>query len=287
MFAYYFYERNINITMKKYAKIIFTFLLLLLLPVLLLKGSTAAEGVRQGLNLAYRRVLPALFPAMVVCGMIGELSEYIPLPTAWTVWLTSHLCGFPLGIKTLVRTYQRGLLPKEQTVRLSACCANASPAFLVVYAGEKLLGDSGEGVLLLMGQTLISLLIGLLGGAFKNTVPPPTEDKKLLSAMASGFSGAALGALTLTGYITFFAMLAALLQGFPYFDYLYGFLELTGGLRGGLLLAAAMIGFSGCSVLLQNAAYLAEEQLPILPMVAGKCVYAVGMPLFCGIVKLF
>ena len=287
MFTYYFYERNINITMKKYAKIIFTFLLLLLLPILLLKGSLAAEGVRQGLNLAYRRVLPALFPAMVVCGMIGELSEYIPLPTGWTVWLTSHLCGFPLGIKTLTRTYQRGLLSKGQTVRLSACCANASPAFLVVYAGEKLLGSTQEGILLLASQTLISLLIGLVNGAFKNNPPPPPENKRLLTVVANSFSGAAMGGLILTGYITFFAMLAALLQSLPHFEYLYGFLELTGGLRGGLYIAAAMIGFSGCSVLLQNAAYLTEERLPLYPMMIGKCIYAVGMPLLCGILKIF
>ncbi len=287
VFAYYFYERNINITMKKYAKMIFTFLLLLLLPLILLKGSLAAAGVQRGLSLAYRRVLPALFPAMVVCGMIGELSEYIPLPTAWTVWLTSHLCGFPLGIKTLTRIYHRGLLSKEQTVRLSACCANASPAFLVVYAGEKLLGNTRDGFLLLVGQTLISLLIGLVSGAFKITVPPPPEEKNLLSVVASSFSGAAIGGLTLTGYVTFFAMLAALLEKLPNFTYLYGFLELTGGLRGGFYLAAAMIGFSGCAVLLQNAAYLAEERLPILPMVGGKCVYTVGMPLICAILKLF
>ncbi len=272
--------------MKKYAKIIFTFLLLLMLPFLLLEGSRAGEGVRQGLNLAYRAVLPALFPAMVVCGMIGELSEYIPLPTAWTVWLTSHLCGFPLGIRTLTRTYHRGLLSRQQAVRLSACCANASPAFLVVYVGGKVLGNTREGVLLLIGQTLISLTIGIANGALKITAPPLAEEKSLLSVTASSVSGAVLGGLTLTGYITFFSMIAALAKELPFFSYLYGFLELTGGIRGSFLLAAAMVGFSGCSVLLQNAAFLAEEKLPILPLVLGKFIYALGLPLLSAILKL-
>lgn len=273
--------------MKKYAKMIFTFSLLLLLPLLLLEGSRAGEGVRQGLALSYRAVLPALFPAMVVCGMIGELAEYITLPPAWTLWLTSHLCGFPLGIKTLARAYHRGLLSKEQTLRLSACCANASPAFLILYAGQKILGSTRDGIILLISQTLVSLLLGIATGALRITPPPPPEEKSLLSVAASSFSGAALGGLTLCGYITFFAMLAALLQEIPFFSYIYGFLELTGGLRGGFLLAAAMIGFSGCSVLLQNAAFLAEERLSVLPLLLGKAVYTLALPLLGTILREF
>ncbi len=273
--------------MKKYVKTVFTFLLLFLLPILLLEGSCAAEGVRQGLTLAYRAVLPALFPAMMVCGIIGELSEYIPLPTAWTVWLTSHLCGFPLGIRTLTRTYQRGLLSRRQTIRLSACCANASPAFLVVYVGGKILESERAGVFLLIGQLLISLIIGLSNGAFKRTPPPQPEDKSIISVIVDGFSNAAHGGLILTGYITFFSMIAALLQDIPSFRYIYGFLELTGGIRGGLLTAAAMVGFSGCSAILQNAAFLADAKLPIAPMIIGKCIYGLSIPVICVILTEF
>ncbi len=273
--------------MKKYTKIIFTFLLLFLLPLLLLKGSAAGEGVRQGLNLAYRTVLPSLFPAMVISGIIGELSEYIPLPTAWTVWITSHLCGFPLGIRTLTRTYQRGLLTKEQTIRLSACSANASPAFLILYAGEKILGSFRAGLLLYFSQLLISFMIGLLNGSFKVKPTPLPEEKSLIFAIVNGFSGAAVGSVTLTGYITFFAMVAFILKDFPFTPYLYGFLEITGGLRGGYYLSGAMVGFSGCAVLLQNASYLSEAQLPILPMLVGKCIYTLGIPLIGIIINLF
>lgn len=273
--------------MKKYAKIIFTFLLLLLLPLLLLKGTAAGEGVRHGLNLAYRTILPSLFPVMVLSGIIGELSEYIPLPTPWTVWISSHLCGFPLGIRTLTRTYQRGLLTKEQTVRLSACTANASPAFLILYAGEKILGSFRNGLLLYFSQLLVSFLIGLLNGSFKVKPSSLPEEKTLIFAIVNGFSGAALGAVTLTGYITFFAMVAQLIKEFSFTPYLYGFLELTGGIRGGFYLAGAMVGFSGCAVLLQNAAYLNEAALPITPMLIGKCIYTIGIPLIGFLINLF
>jgi hypothetical protein len=100
---YYFYAQSILFNMKKYWMTLFTLLLLSALPMLLLFGAQAGEGVRQGLQLAYRAVLPALFPAAVVCGILSEMMEYIPLPPAFTLWITSHLCGFPLGIKTTVR----------------------------------------------------------------------------------------------------------------------------------------------------------------------------------------
>lgn len=276
--------------MKKYGKIILTFLLLLLLPLLLIKGSAAAQGVRQGLELAYHSILPALFPAMVLCGMIGELAEHLPLPVGWTFWLTSHLCGFPLGIRTLVRGYHRGLLTREQTLKLSACCANASPAFLIIYIGKTVLGSIKAGILLFLGQLMISFTAGMINGSFKKSLTLPPQDQPLLTVAANSVATAALGSLTLTGYITFFAVVAALCRDLPYFCYYYGFLELTGGLtvlppvKGQILLAAAMSGFSGFSVLLQNAAYLAEAQLPTKQLILGKAIYAVGLPFaVCGL----
>ena len=157
----------------------------------------------------------------------------------------------------------------------------------MVYAGKKILGSFKAGVFLFISQLLISFFIGLFSGAFKITPAPPPDEKSLLGAIVDSLSAASLGGLTLTGYITFFAMLASLLNGFPFFEYLYGFLELTGGLRGGFYIAGAMVGFSGCSAILQNAAYLEAADLPILPMLAGKLLYMLGIPIIGMILNLF
>ena len=166
--------------MKKYVLMFFAALLFMTMPVLLLHGGAAGAGVRSGLELAYRSVLPALFPAMVVCGMIGETAEYLPLPPALAIWINGHLCGFPLGIKTLARAYHRGLLTRRQTIRLSACCANASPAFLVLYAGQSVLGSRQEGILLLLGKVMISLGVAVCTGALEDTPTLPAEERPLL-----------------------------------------------------------------------------------------------------------
>lgn len=271
--------------MKKYGKIVFTFFLLILLVLLTVFSNEAGEGVRHGLRLSFSSLLPALFPSMVLCSMIGALAEYIPLPPPITIWITSHLCGFPLGIRTLTQSYHRGLLTKEQTLRLSACCSNASPAFLITYIGKGVLGSTEAGIVLFLGQLTISFLLGLLLNVFHAPLPPKPQDRPLLGIITESIGSASAGGLQLTGYITLFAVVAQLLQKIPLFSYLYPFMEICGGI-GALphgnhsLLVAAAAGFSGLSVLLQNAFFLAEEELSTLPLFFSKCIYATLLPLF-------
>ncbi len=270
--------------MKKIWMTLFTLLLLSALPLLLLYGARAGEGVRQGLQLAYRAVLPALFPAAVVCGILSEMMEYIPLPPTFTLWFTSHLCGFPLGIKTTVRAYQRGIISREQCIKLTVCCANASPSFLITYAGGAVFGNLRAGALLFAGQLFISFVLAIAGGALKGSTAPPLPRPSLIKVLTEGISSAAIGCLGLTGYIALFGALAALCAPIPGFRLWYGFLEISGGLSvlepsiPHFFIGAAMVGFSGLSILLQNATYLIHADLPLLPMLAGKVLYAILLP---------
>lgn len=265
--------------MKKYRNVIFIVLTILAFSLMLAFGQVIGQGVRDGLALAYRSVLPALFPAAVLCAVIGEMVELLPFPPTITLWAQSQLCGFPLGIKTVVRSYQRGLLSREQAIDLSCCCANASPAFLVNYVGIGILGSARAGFLLWSGQLMISFSIALRRGLFKGgrVIPPPPATASRF--LAEGIASAAVGCLHLTGFIAFFSALAAL----PGFNHIHPLLEVTGGISqlksGQLGLSGALIGFSGISVLLQNAGYLIAGDLPSGPMVKSKLFYTISLPL--------
>ena len=270
--------------MKKYGKIIFATLLLLLMLILTGFSPLAAEGVRQGLNLSYRALLPALFPSMVICSMLGELSDQLPFPPSLTVWIASLLCGFPLGIRTLMQGYERGLFTKEEVLRLSCCCSNASPAFLITYIGEGILQNQRDGLRLFLGQLLISFFIGFFLDVFHRGSLPKNSEIKLIRLITESIAAGALGGLQLTGYVTLFATAAALLGALPFFGYLYPFLELCGGISalpqgGRLFWAAAAAGFSGISVFLQNCSYLSKENFSSLPMLFSKLIYAIFLPL--------
>ena len=272
--------------MKKYGKRLFVFLLIVALFYLVGVSKKAAVGVQLGLRTAVGSVLPALFPAMVLSGMVGQLAECLPLPPALTVWLTSHLCGFPLGVRTMTLSYRRGLLSQKQAVGLSAACANASPAFLIGLVGEVVLGSKALGALLFIGQLLLSALFLWISGALRAPLRKEPVDRPLLPVLTTSIAAAAKGGLVLCAYITLFSVLAVLLKGMPGFEYLYGFLEISGGItalprnESTPFWAAAQVGFSGISVFLQNAAYLLEDDLPLWPMLISKMICGLFLPVF-------
>ena len=270
--------------MKKYLKIGFIWLLPLLFPLLMVFGNQASEGIQCGLQLAYQSVLPALFPSAVVCGMLAELLEYLPLSPNRALWITAQLCGFPLGIKSLCRAHQRELIDRKTAIALSACSANASPAFLILYVGGKLFGNIKIGVLLFLGQVFISFSIALFNGALRSCPKALPPEQSLFSVWGGSIGNATSGCLILTGYICLFSAVAAIMNGFSLFRFVYGFLELTGGiakvLPDELFLCSSMVGFSGISVLLQNASFLAQARLPIRPMIYSKIIYGLSLPLF-------
>ncbi len=271
--------------MKKHLKELFVCLLMVGLFYLVAVSKTAGEGVQRGLHTAVCSVLPALFPAMVLSGMVGELAECLPLPPAITVWLTSHLCGFPLGVRTMTLAYSRGLLTDRQAIGLSAACANASPAFLIGFVGRVVLKSSRLGILLFVGQLFLSAMLLLISGAAKGGLHPPPQDKPLLPILTRSIGAAAQGGLTLTAYIALFSVLAALLEGAPGFHHLYGFLEISGGVgtlprnHHTAFWAAAQVGFSGLSVFLQNASFLVQVGLPVKELFWGKIFCGLCMPL--------
>ena len=266
--------------MKKKIKVLAVCLLPFVLAAFLLCGTTIREGVKTGLSLSYTAVLPALFPSMILCGMIGEYTHLIPLPPAITIWLTSQICGFPLGIRLLSRSHRCGLLSRKQTVRLSTCCSNASPAFLILYVGDALLKNRTAGIRLFLGQIIASASIGIALGAFeKSDARSYDPEIPLLTAFCNSVSAAASGCLVLTAYISAFSVFGVFLKERPF---LYALLEITGGLsaidpRKTYLIAAA-VGFSGLSVMMQNSSYLVEEKLSVYPMFLSKIGYMCVLP---------
>jgi hypothetical protein len=264
--------------MKKYLGLILICGGLLFFPLCFFFGTELGEGVRQGLTLTFRSVLPSLFPTAVVCGILGEMLEQFPLPPTQSLWGLSHLCGFPLGIKNIARAYRRGLVDRRSATRLSCCCANASPSFLLLYVGTALLKSIRAGIVLLIAQLILSFLLALASGALQEKSYPPPPQQPLAKVLTEGISSAAMGCLVLSGYIAFFSGVAAL----PLAAHLHPFLEVTGGIIGygasDFYLLTSAVGFSGISVILQNAAELSKAGLSIYPMVAGKILYGIFLP---------
>lgn len=122
-------------------------LFLLLIP-LLMFSSEVTEGARQGLLLWYNSVVPALFPFMVLSGLIvsgGGISQ-IMTPFYWVlhpvlglsregcyVLVSGLLCGYPMGAKTCAEFVNDGRISITEGKYLMAICNHPSPMFILGY----------------------------------------------------------------------------------------------------------------------------------------------------------
>ncbi len=123
------------------------FLFLLLIPMLMF-ASDVTEGARYGLLLWYNSVVPALFPFMVLSGLIvsgGGISQimkpfFLVLHPVWGlsedgcyVLVSGLLCGYPMGAKTCAEFVRDGRISLSEGKFLMAICNHPSPMFLLGF----------------------------------------------------------------------------------------------------------------------------------------------------------
>ena len=106
------------------------------------------EGAKYGLLLWYQSVVPALFPFMVISGLIvGSggipvimapvyqlLHVVLPVSRDGCYVLTAGLlCGYPMGAKTCADFIREGRISATEGQFLMAICNHPSPMFLLGY----------------------------------------------------------------------------------------------------------------------------------------------------------
>lgn len=126
-----------------------TYLLFLCLFVMLIFAPFVTEGAKFGLLLWYTSVVPALFPFMVLSGLLTAsggteilmiplhrlLAPFFPLsPNGTYVWLSGLLCGCPMGAKTCAEYIKNNRITPQEGKFLIAVCNHPSPMFLLGYA---------------------------------------------------------------------------------------------------------------------------------------------------------
>ena len=280
---------------------------LLLCAALLVWFLADAANVRQAafdaLKLCAASVIPALFPFLVVTGLLislgfgawasptlAPLMSLYRLPgTAGSALLLGFLGGYPVGARTAADLYRLGLLTKNETERLLTFCNNANPAFLLSVLGVGVFHSTRAGVWLLLIHILSALLTGLIfrGRDAARTAPP---DVPTLSDTPSGFfpafvdavGNAASAMLRVCAFVVFFSVLVRPLRTWnhPAAAPCVGLLELfsltsmlTPDARG-FVLASLCAGWGGVSALAQTAAVLQHTGLSVRPCLRGKAAQA-------------
>ncbi len=278
---------------------------LLLCAALLLWFLVDAANVRRAasdaLKLCAASVIPALFPFLVVTGLLislgfgalvsptlAPLMSLYRLPgSAGSAVLLGLLGGYPVGARTAADLYRLGLLTKKEAERLLTFCNNANPAFFISVLGNGVFHSTRAGAWLLLIHILSALLTGLVfrgHGDAPRTRPPALRDTppEFFPAFVEAVGNAAPAMLRVCAFVVFFSVLVRPLRDWnsPAAAPCVGALELfslTPMLTpdaSGFVLASLCAGWGGVSALAQTAAVLENTGLSMRPCLRGKAVQA-------------
>lgn len=220
--------------------------------------------VNEGLLLCFSRVIPALFPFMVLSAMIVSSGILTPLSRllaplcrrlfgvggeSGCVWILGLLCGFPVAASSGMELYRKGRIGACELRRLLLFSNNPSISFLLGGVGAALFGDLRIGILLCLVTFLSSLILGVGIRFFAGNAadlpkespkaPAPKEESPSVSLLfCHAVTSSVSALLSVLGFVLFFytltGVLAHILGGAasssPSSALLLGFFEMTGGM---------------------------------------------------------
>lgn len=286
--------------------IIFTVLLGLML-LFLSRARETAELTQEALRLCAASVIPALFPLMVLSSLFVALgcAQVLRRPlspfmrclfrcsgSGGTAFFLGLLGGYPLGARTVGDLLRSGEISRAEAQRLLTFCNNAGPAFIISVAGLRCFGDERAGIALYLIHVLAAVMTGTLCCHFHTpSLPRDTETEAVIyrvpkhpaAAAVECIGGAGITAVQITAFVTFFRVLLQSVHALTRLRHplFLGFAELTcgivalGGSGPDFIMAAALLGWGGCSVHCQTAAVLDGTGLSLRPYLAAKFLHAV------------
>ncbi len=268
----------------------------------LMQGESAADAAREALVLAAVRVIPSLFPYMVITSVIISLDLLSPFyrripterlfglpPSSASVMITGMAGGFPVGAVGACRLCEQGDISRLDAARLCALSLNASPAFILGTVGVMWGKDYAR--FLLSAQIITALTLGVLrrnGGSAAVDAPHgriSVPKQTAAGALCTAISDAAISSVGICGYMVFFKVTSSIIGAVlpqisdivtVIFEFSAG--AAIGAARGGLYgicLTGFAVGFAGFSVFMQTVSLTERAEIPFLPIFIRKLVTGV------------
>ena len=323
-------KQKINLEKLTSGQICFGLFCIFSLLLILRNADVAITYISRGLSLCAKTVIPSLFPFMVISELIvssglgGKLLKVISRPLQRLFRLSSDgccavllgmLCGFPVGARCAVLSYDQGKLSQAEAERILCFSNNPSSAFVITAVGSSLWGNRKFGVALYVAVLTASILTGVFIAHFPQkanarkeeapiepiTAPTPSLAKLFCQAIRS----ATASILLVCAYVLFFSALVGTFHYMPGMQrlpaaakaFLFCLFELSSGVSQATTLAIPMqaallcafaCGWSGISVHCQILSVCDTKRLSLRPYVLSKLLQACITPLLlAAILALF
>lgn len=290
----------------KFRRVLIVCSVLLFMFGLYQNATTVREAFTGAMSNYLHRLLPVLFPFMVISrlcvaqDLLSSLSYVLPLhkifrlpPSAMSVFWLGNLCGFPIGAQLTGILREKNCLTVKEAERLCALSGNVSPAFVVQAIGILLWDDTAFGGFLLGLQFLSCCIFGCILGKKGRTSSQHQYNEMIVSesfgvSICRAITESAAGCVSLFGYIVFFSVLLAVIpvNGIlkliiaSVFEFTAGVEEAAfiGGYAG-LFFTGFSIGWGGLCVLAQITHALGRNDVSLAPFIVCKLFQGV----FCGL----
>lgn len=193
-----------------------------------LAPQTCGQALREGLTLCGGPLLLSLFPFLVVSRLLMQCpgAEILALPFQPAAWLIGvrvpcaarvlcigFLGGFAPAASAAAQAVRSGQLTPRQADALLPACVCSSPSFVILTAGQALLGSTELGILLFLAQTAAGYLTAALlcrcGQQSHETEAPATLPQTEPPRLDKILADSSAVYLKLCGFILYFRMLAA------------------------------------------------------------------------------
>ena len=262
--------------------------LILLFITLLLFSSEVTLGAKQGLLLWYSSIVPALFPFMVLSGMVVSSGEITTVMSPFYrllhpllglsydgcyILITGLLCGYPIGAKTCSEFVLDERITVNEGKYLMAICNHPSPMFLLGYVYPLFADKIPVWLFIFTVYTpiiMIAMIAKLVYPFHTYHALPynPGRIKKCESDADKAILSSIEVLCKIGGYLVIFSIVIALIQNVLPLPkavrlFLIGIMEMTTGIRelsklhpwqNGYLFSVASLTFGGISGIFQTKA---------------------------------
>lgn len=219
---------------KKFVTLFISATVLCLTAAILTFPSHCLAFAANGLNLWFQKMIPTLFPFMVLSGIMIRMnlaSSFMSIlkPVLKPIFrlnanclyaiFMGFLCGFPMGAHVTAQLYERSMVSKKEASLLLAFCNSIGPVYFVSFVIPTIGIDrmlpalfGMYGIPLLYGLFLRYVPYGKKLPVWKEGLPhktgqSKTEELSFLSALDDSVTAAISGITRLGGYMIFFNLL--------------------------------------------------------------------------------
>ena len=241
--------------MKKFIKISLAFTIMILM---LTTPKIVATGVKNGLILWYKGLIPALLPYMI----IGNIVIKSGVATNGVYCIFSGLFfGYPSCAVNSLLMVKEGQLDKNYANFCICAFNNISPAFIIGYVCIGLYNNTNIilptlslfYISLLLSTIIIKLFLFNYADILSDT--SYSQEKSNKNILTTSLLSASKNIILLAGYIIIFSILSQYIIYIPYSRYFMPFFEICSGIfytKDNLPLLIAALSFGGISGIFQT-----------------------------------